>query len=412
MILPTTITAQDDPYIFTFAPDVWYNDVDGIRIGIRTLGEVEGTFKDGPHRLDAGLWIGTWMPDNPISYYLSFTEPIKSISDISNEGSIQLISSIRTGYSRHKIQFNKRWQPGFDEYDYKELAISFSREELLDIEYRPFPAVWQNQAKALVGGLFIISQSQNYGQFLAGVEVQSNLNRDSSPFTVATLEAAQRFDLNTKIKLRIRAFAGLSTDDVAPEYRFLTSMDSPINWLDNGVSRSKGTISRPWLEAGSFHVGGGANLRGYVNRDIAILKNSTLEPSNSTYSIYQSIWALNTEIEFSNFIDNYINTISIFGDLMELRSYLFLDVGKGTSNYEITSRGGVGGNFSSYEYEDGILANAGTGIQLSINIPDYLAKDRGIFIRYDIPFWLSNPTVGESNFSFRQLIGFGAIISF
>ncbi|GAB5408893.1 MAG: hypothetical protein BalsKO_12580 [Balneolaceae bacterium] len=418
MIFSSSINAQDEPYSFTFAPDLWYNDVDGIRTGIRVFGEVEGSFKDGPHRLDAGLWLGTWFPDNPVSYYLSFTEPIEAISDFGNEGNIQILSSIRTGYSQHKIQLNKRWQSGFDEYDYLEFNTSISSEKLIDDEYRPFPSVWQDEAKTLVGTQFLLSRKLHSGQFIAFLDFKTNLNKESGRFSVGTLEITHRFDLSERFKFRIRGFAGLATDNVAPEHRFLTSMASPQNWLSKGVSRAKGTIAQPWLEAGSFHVGGGANLRGYLNRDINSLNTANQDGAQYFFPIYKSIFAFNTEIEFPNPLNNSIKTIAVIEDLTELRTYLFADFGKG-SDYTLIEDpdavvlpqivppfiGGASDN-------PNLIADAGIGLQLSINIPDYLGKDRGFFIRYDIPFWLSDPEAGESNFSFRQLVGLGAIISF
>lgn len=398
MIISTSITAQDEPYSFTFAPDLWYNDVDGIRVGIRVLGEVEGTFKDGPHRLDAGFWLGTWFPDNSVSYYVSFIEPIKAISDFGNEGSIQLISSIRTGYSQHKIQFNKRWQPGFDEFNYLEFNTFISGEKLTEIDYRPFPSVWQTEAKTILGTQFLLSRPLNSGFFTALLDLKSNINDQSGRFTVGTLELNQRFDISEKFRFNIRGYAGIGSENIANEYRFLASMASAQTWLNKGLSRAKGTIAQPWLEAGSFQVGGGANLRGYLNRDIDLL-SSGANPSSET------ILALNLALEFPNVLDSRLKNISIVGDLVSLSSYLFFDIGRQDFISPTTTVGNTSTNTP-------ILADAGTGFQLSINIPDYLGNDRGIFIRYDIPFWLSDPSAGESNFSFRQLIGIGALISF
>jgi hypothetical protein len=56
--------------------------------------------------------------------------------------------------------------------------------------------------------------------------------------------------------------------------------------------------------------------------------------------------------------------------------------------------------------------DAGLGFQFSANIPDYLGKDRGIFIRYDIPLWLSSTVNNESNFKYRNVVGIGAIFNF
>tara|TARA_R110000868_G_scaffold304437_26_gene565469 strand:+ start:2116 stop:3369 length:1254 start_codon:yes stop_codon:yes gene_type:complete len=417
-MLSSSITAQDEPYSFTFAPDLWYNDVDGIRTGIRVLGEVEGTFKDGPHRLDAGLWLGAWFPDNPVSYYVSFIEPIKAISDYGNEGSVQVISSIRTGYSQHKLQFNKRWQPEFDEYNYREISISFSRERLLDSEYRPFPILWQKQWKSLIGLNALWSANPDIGQFLAKVNINHNISKEIASFSVGTIELLQRIDLNKAFKLRLRAFAGFGTEDTAPEYLFLSSMNSPITWLNNGVSRAKGTIPTSFLEAGSFQVGGGANLRGYLNREINLLNTVNNPNAQFIFPLYKSMVAFNSELEFPNLINDKLKNISIIGDLMELRTYLFVDIGKGDDYTLVQDPDAtalpdiIPSLVTGVDQEPQILADAGFGLHLSFNIPDYLGKDRGLFIRYDIPFWLSDVSGSESNFAFRQLIGLGAIFSF
>ncbi|HBX64809.1 MAG TPA: hypothetical protein DEG32_01100, partial [Balneolaceae bacterium] len=99
ILIPGIGLAQEDKYELEFAPDLWYNSVDGIRVGARVLGDMEGTFLDGPHRLDAGVWLGTSFPEMPVSYYATFTEPIPSLSDFGEEFNVQLKSSIRTGYS-------------------------------------------------------------------------------------------------------------------------------------------------------------------------------------------------------------------------------------------------------------------------------------------------------------------------
>ncbi len=393
VLISPSANAQDGPYKFSLAPDIWYNDTDGIRLGLRTFGEVEGSFKDGPHRLDAGIWVSTWLPDLPVSYYMSLTEPIQAITDIGSEGSIQLISSVRTGYSQHRLQFNKRWQPGFNELDYKELVIYFSQDKMFEGEYRPFNQLWQNKWTSLVGINFLLSSEGERNRFEGVIDVKQNVNSESGAFSVGTIELRQKIELNNSFGLRLRVFSGIGSDDLTPEYRFITSMDSPYSWLNNGISRAKGTIPQPWLQAGSFHVGGGANLRGYVNRDI-----DALVAGNSPS--FTSIIAGNIELEFPNPLGKALSKVPYIGDISELRSYTFFDIGKG----------GVASSATNPASD--VLADAGLGLQLSVNIPDYLGKDRGIFIRYEIPFWLSQVDMEDSNFSFRQLIGVGAIFTF
>ncbi len=396
-MLSLNLNAQDDPYRFTFAPDLWYNDVDGIRIGVRTLGEVEGTFKDGPHRLDAGVWVGTWLPELPVSYYVSFIEPIKAISDYANEGSIQVISSIRDGYSAHRLQFNKRWQSGFDEYENKELSIYVSQEKLIEPDYRQYAHFWNKDWKTLLGASYSITKNPAIGRFFGILKVEQSLLGNSGDFTTGSIQLIQRVNLSENFRLRVRGFFGYNNSDLYSEYGFLSSMESPQYWINRGISRSKGSIPEPWFGKGIFQVSGGPNLRGYLKRDIR-----ELEAGGNPF--YESIGSLNTEIEYPNPINTLIKGISIIGDLAELRSYFFADVGFPIKEQE-------GGTIITSHFTT-MFADAGTGFQLSFNIPDYLGKDRGIFIRYDIPFWLSDPSGSDSNFAFRQLIGLGAIISF
>ncbi|MEX0721303.1 MAG: hypothetical protein WD059_11585 [Balneolaceae bacterium] len=385
------VQAQEENYTLTPAPDVWYNNVDGVRLGIRVLGEVEGTFKDGPHRLDAGVWLGTNFPDLPVSYYVSLTEPIPAISSFGNEGNIQLISSIRTGYNQQTVVFNKRWQTGFNEFRYKELSVNFSQEKLIDYEYRPYDQVWQNEWKSLAGVDFILSDFTPAGKFDAAISVKQNVNSNSEAFTIGTVELKQQLIFNENFNLGIRAFSGLASDNTAPEYLFGRSYRQPVKWLNNGFTRAQGTLPNSWLDDGLFQIAGGANLRGYTYQDFEALEDGG-------FPLYNSVFAINSEFEFPNFINSRMDK-SMIGDFVHLRSYLFVDAGRiFEDDFETNTRYSV-------------MGDAGIGFQFSLNIPDFLGKERGFAIRYEIPFWLSDPAGDDTNFKFRNLIGIGAVIS-
>lgn len=395
MVIPGALSAQSDNYTLSFAPDAWYNDVDGIRVGVRVLGEMEGTFQDGPHRLEAGVWLGTAFPDLPVSYYASFTEPIPAISTFGNEGNIRAQSSIRTGYSRHKLSLNKRWQNGFDEFDYQELSLSFSQEKLVDIDYRPYPQLWQGEWKSLLGVEYQLNQNFDIGNFNLSASLKQNVS-DFERFRVMMAEVKQEISLGDHFEFRIRGFSGYTDSDNAPEYLFGISYRQPVGWLDNGVSRAKGTLPESFLDDGLFHISGHTNLRGYTFTEF----NDLVQGDVIQYNFVNTI---NAEFEFPNFVNTALDG-SIIGDFMQLRSYLFADAGNFfRADYELTP-----GLISDLNEQ---RADAGIGLQFSINIPDYLGKDRGFAIRYEIPFWLSHPDGSESRFKFRNLIGIGAVIS-
>jgi hypothetical protein len=376
-------------YEFLPAPDLWYNDVDGIRTGIRIKGQVPGSFEDGPHRLDLGIWLGTWIPDNPVSYYFSFTEPIPSISDFGSEGNIQLFSSIRTGFHQHGLAFNKRWQTGFNEQSYKELSISLRAEDRFDDEYLLFPQLWQDDWLYLIGLDFSIQNENKLGRYVANISNSVNVLEPSPTFIASNIDFQQLIPLNENFSIRTRIFTGISSDETATQYLYSHSFKPAVGWMKSGLTRAKGTIPTPWMEEGIFQVTGGANLRGYLEQDFEALNTGSAP-------VFTSMGALNLELDYPNPLDKAVSKIPVIGSIMELRSYLFFDSG--------TSLG-----FTKLE-EDRLLSDAGLGFMFSLNIPDYLGKPRGIRISYDIPFWLSNPG-NQNNFEYRNVIGIGAVFS-
>jgi hypothetical protein len=387
-------------YEFIPAPDLWYNDVDGIRLGLRLKGQVPGTFEDGPHRLDAGLWLSTWFPELPVSYYVSFTEPIPKWSDFGSEASVQAITSIRSGYSRHGVGLNKRWQQGFDERRYREVRIFNTYEKRFDKEYTAFPALWSDEDKFIASVSANMKDENGLGYYT--VSITGSVQYANKNYGFGSVTAVQRIPFSDKWGLKLRGFAGTSSGSTAPEYLFSRSTGQAIGTIFNGVTRAKGTIPQPWIKSGNFHVAGGANLRGYTGEDVdsfiggACTDCSEEELANLQPNIYNSIAALNTELDYPNPAKSLFNRIPYISDFITFRSYLFFDAGS---------------TLGSSESSSSWIADAGAGFALSLNIPDYLGKPRGFVLRYDIPFWLSDPETGDP-FKFRSLIGFGAVLSF
>lgn len=392
VILIKNAHGQGAGYEILPAPDAWYNDVDGIRAGIRIKGQVPGTFNDGPHRLDAGVWLGTWFPEYPVSYYISFTEPIQAWSDFGSEANIQLRSSIRTGYHNHGIAFNKRWQKGFDERRYRELRFYQSYERRFNKEYVTFPVLWGEEDKVISTLSFSLQDDNPLGWFQ--IETNGSFQSLNDAYSVFTLTALQNIPFNEFWGFRVRSFTGLASDHADPEYLFPFSSKQAVYWMSNGITRAKGTIPEPWMNSGYLQVAGGANLRGYTNREVGVFAD--IESSAGIIPLSKSITSLNIEFDYWNPIGVLFQKIPYLSDFMTFNSYLFFDTGTDIKN----------GN----ETPDNWLADAGTGVSLSFNIPDNLGKPRGFVLRFDMPLWLSDPGT-EDAFKFRHLFGIGAVIS-
>jgi len=386
------VNGQSRGYDLLPSPDLWYNDVDGIRLGLNVKGQVPGSFDDGPHRLDAGFWVGLWFPDNPVSYYLSLTEPINAWSDFGSEANVQFLSSIRTGYQKHGVSLNKRWQPGFDERRFYSVSIHQHYEDRMDLEYTAFPALWSKDDKWISGASFEIQRSNSLGWYNLNTNLNTQLLNDF--YAVWTATAIQNLPINDFWGGRIRLFGGIASANTAPEYLFSRSTMPAINTLESGVTRAKGTVPEPWMQSGDFHLSGGANIRGYMSQDVESFKSE----EGAWPFLQNSMVSANLEFDYWNPFQSLIKKSSMISDFLSLRSYLFFDTGK---SLQIESGD-----------SDELFSDAGTGIALSFNIPNNFGKPRGFVLRYELPLWLSHPEQGEDEFAFRQIVGFGAVISF
>lgn len=381
--------AQSASYQLLPAPDIWYNSVDGIRLGIRVKGQTPGTFEDGPHRLNAGFWLGTNIPTHPVSYYFSFIEPIPSMSAFQSEANIKLHSSYRTGFQNHGISFNKRWQTGFDEKNYTELSVGLRSEQRFDNEYLLYDQLWQDQWLFLADLHLSRTDETSLGRYVITYNADANLGGNYSEFFTTEISAQQDINLSKYFTFTGRFYSGFASKNTAPEYLFSHSLVSARTWMNKGLTRARGTIPPSWLRSGNIQITGGPNLRGYLHQDIKSLSKG-LSP------LYTSISSVNLEMTYPNPIDHALNGVPVIGKFLKLHSYVFFD-------------GGTSLGLTKYE-ESRSLFDAGPGFLFSLNIPDYLGKPRGLLIRYDMPLWISNLGT-EKSFKFRNVIGLGAVIS-
>ncbi len=372
------------------APDLWFNSVDGARIGIRLKGQVPGTFNDGPHRLNVGFWVGTKRPKIPVSYYLSFLEPINSWSDFGEEASVQLFSSVRTGFTHQGIAVNKRWQNGFDDSKYQKLKVYFHTEKLFDKSYQLFPWLWNQNWLTMLTFDYQLNNVNHLGKYLFKFELTAGVPNVNTYFEQIKGEYQQEIILGYGFQFRGRAFLGLSTNTTPLQMQFMTGLDSPENWLGNGFTRARGTIPPVWLKEGWIQYGGGPNLRGYANSNFKDL-------FNHRRPIYPNMGSINMEMIYPNPITHALSKIEFIGDLLKFHSYVFFD------------SGGIF-HFSGNPVLQKPLSDSGAGFTVSFSFPDNAGSMKKVTIRYDVPFWLSNPA-GNSNWKYRNVLALSAIIS-
>ncbi|MDI6400682.1 hypothetical protein QLX67_01655 [Balneolaceae bacterium ANBcel3] len=397
---------RSESYELSVAPDFWYNTVDRAKPGIRFRGEDPRTFLDGPHRLEASIRLATAFPDTPVSWFVSYTHPISFLTSPGNEGAVHVYGSMRAGLHRYEAGLKKRWQPGFDEFVSTDLHFYGGLYKRFDDAYLIYNPQWQKEPVTFLRSYFRKRDEHGLGRWtvhLSGFAGMPVRDRDpfirydgqatESPealgvdglFGQLTLEGLQQIDLPYSFYTRTRLFAGVSSNSTLPEHRYFVSGASAFTLSESAWTRARGTLPPSWIRDGLLQVPGGPGLRGYQEMTADQLESGMMP-------WVQHAVSMNVDLYYPNPVDSYFSKIPYLGDLLRLESYLFFDAG---FMYDHT------------EWQD-ILMNAGAGFMLSLNIADYLGQDRGFFIRYEWPLWLSDAPDGENAFSFRHLLGLGA----
>jgi len=378
-------TAQSR-YSVNMAPDLWYNTIDGARIGLRFRGQMAGTFGDGPHRLDAGVWLGSKLPSDPVSYYLSLTEPIPAFSDFGSEASVEGFSSIREGYHNHGFVVAKRWQKGFNEREFAAIRLQSSYSQRFDTRYALLPSMWQTQpVYAVTTKLQTRKDSDIWGTLAQSLQltVGSKLQPDTGSFLQLEVEHLSQKQLGSKFAFSHRIFMGLSGNDTPIERRYRMSSGKAIDEIESGITRSRGILPQAGIDDGWIHTADGPNLRGYGRIEMEQLLNG--RPV-----VVKNVGSLNMELDYPNPVSWLLSRIPVLGGILNSRMYVFTDHGMANNS---------------------VKSNAGTGISVGLNIPDYLGRSRSLSLRYDVPAWLSKPEISGQKWKYRSVFGIWSVIN-
>jgi hypothetical protein len=383
----TVVCAQK--YQINPGPDLWFNTVDGVRFGVKVRGQMAGSFGEGPHRLNVGLWAGSKWPSQPISYYASFTELVPAWSSFGSEATLEAFSSVREGFYRHGLSFKKRWQNGFNENEFIQFNLNTDISRRYDLEYAAIPTLWETNSLYMIEPLLEVTRNHNVlgrlsHHLTARVAGQEVLNDDI--FAQFEVEQQGLVHLSYAFKLRHRIFFATSSSKVPVQYQYRLSMGKAIDVLNNGFSRSKGTLPIAGFDRGWLHVSDGPNLRGY---GLSEMKLSIINP----ISTFKHTAAVNLELDVPNPISWVIEQTPILGGILNNRMYIFNDLGQGWN-----------------PRKSPIQSNLGLGVSLGLNLPEKLGNNKVLTLRYDVPFWLSHPLENESNVAFRSIFGLSNII--
>lgn len=375
-------------YLVVPVPDVWFNQVDGFRLGMRIKGQEPMSFNEGSHQLSMGVWVATKWPELPISYHITLTEPLPAWSSFGNEASVTALSTVREGYAAHGLLTQKRWQQGFNERQFTQWQTTFLASNRFDLEYPLYPQAWQEGWQYTAASTIQSHREwEGWGQFSHKLFMMLGISQPQPNKTFTQVEFTQEgyHRWTPQLGLAHRVFVGLGSASLPLQQRYHPGSGKAISELESGFTRSAGLIPPSMLRKGRFHLASGPHLRGYARR--------TAADSLDTNTEFNRILATNLELKFPNPLSRLIQKLPMIGSVLNSRMYLFTDIGK------------------PLQKNTELLSDAGVGFALGLTLPDMTGQTNALTFRMELPAWVSHPSGMEPNWKLRPVFGLNSVFT-
>ena len=378
-------------------PDVWYNRVDGFKLGFH----LNGNYMQTKHIFDFTFWVNSGL-----RFLTSNTENVfNSYNPISFKGNYRTATNrILKGSS---INLSVRYldgliasNVGFEFKNRKESTTYYAyfkamyRSDSTDLGYLMYPndwniKKWNNTVNAGLKHLY------DYKRGEGGIKLNLRSTAIGSDYDYAQINlSVVNSNYISRFVIKTRFFAQWGTgSDVAPESALYLAGANPEEMMENKYVRSAAFFPQQFNGYGNttnnFQFGGGLNLRGY-NGYLTPFER----PDGSIIAAYRGNTgaAGNIEIEF----DQLFRIRPKFTrKWLKINTYLFGDVGVINANLPNEKL-----KFAEPR------ADAGLGIAATIKKWGPLALEKPLTIRFDMPFLLTRtPNVSPDYVQFRWLIG-------
>jgi aminopeptidase N len=389
-------------YQLNWRPDLWYNAVDGLKIGLH----LDGNYFQLKNKFSLTAWFNSTLLQNGIPNYDLEQASFDSISPVSfnfsySSNTHRFIKNSTVDVAAKFLDGMWGGSAGFSIQANSKNTISCGVKSMYraherDLNYLLYPdqwiaGNWNNSVSLALDHKYVYFKGNgDINVALRSASLFSDYQYADITMTTVNKNKLGKFDINTRVIGRI------GTDDPAPESALYLAGGSPEEMMDNKFVRSKAFVPDDWLGYGAdinhFQQGGGLNLRGFAGYVVAE-KNSDDE---QVYELYKGNTgaAFNGELEF----DNLVKLRPKFSrNWLHLDSYVFADVG--TIGYR---------NNSDQFFLSALRADAGLGIALTIKKWGPLDKVKPLVLRADFPLLINRIPDSESGyFKFRYVVGIG-----
>lgn len=369
-------------------PNAWYNQVDGLRLGLHVKGQIQGTLDDGPHRLQGGLWMGSKIPTYPVSYYAKFTEPIFSWSSFGSEAAFIWESQFRTGFEAYSIEFSKKKQEGFVANEYKKYSISAHYQRFYTSDYALFTRLISAKPTAYLD----LNYKDAHENYLFNADVK--LGTSAKAFYQTKFSFQQTYNLTSWLSAVNRNRVVLQSEQTPNHIKAFYSAQSYLEQLENPFFRGKGTIPNSFVTDIPFYDFHEAGIRSELSSEL-----SNLELGVKNYSLVANS---SVDLYFDTFISKSFKKIDFIGDMFAFKQYLFADIAYAKRAVDV------------YAISTSVFAafSTGFGFSLDLDLPEKDPFMKAFSLKYELPWASFGNKKSPNGVSLQHILSISGTLSF
>ena len=370
-------------------PDLWFNAVDGMKIGMHSRIE----YAKVKHVLDFNVWynsgIGaekkyTTSVRTPLSYRLHYSNLL------GRDAFIYWDTRFLDGVFYDDLGFKKTFGKNFVNIHFKSISMDSNARV-----YWPSAASLNRELKS--NSSIIIDFNRNYRYKRGNGIIKSSLRGSSltkdyayGSFKLEVLNNTHYGKLDIKTRFYFQHIEG----SAIPEEVMLNLASANMEeMLESKFTRSRGWIPQEYLGYGSstnhFQIGGGLNLRGYAGYLAPVTKD------NLIYQLYKGNGGVSASVEID--FDRFVKFApKITRNWLKMDAYAFADAGILYNSNLINT------------VQSPLRMDAGLGTCLTISKWGKRNLIQPFTLRFDMPFILNTAPYSDKGFvQSRWLFGIG-----
>ncbi|NUM82413.1 hypothetical protein HUU42_16585, partial [bacterium] len=353
---------------------LWYNAVDGLRLGYR----FKGKWETDEHQTLLGLYSGTasQTPD----FELSYSTPLY---ELGSQTRLNASTNRLEGRTESRLALSRRlFNRFYNDPPFQEILVGVKAGQLFGSDYLPRSIGWE---KGWVNTIFISwsYQPNLYQSSLFQISLESSMLASEWDFSKVQFSYTVPLVLKKNyLTLESRVFAGYGTGNIPTQDQFYLSAASPRQMFNDKFYRSRGTLPAwSWQRQSDatrhVYYDGEGSMSGYHDANIS----------------GRRIWANNFNIYFINPFK--LLTEKNFYVLSESETYFFADGGLVWNRDKELKK----------NLKDLYRMDAGWGFKYTpVWIPSWWGN---YTLQFEFPVWVSDPKANNKNshWAWRWVIG-------